>query len=85
MPVLPEETPVLVVNAAKLRERIRAYQSFGALYYPVKSNSACEVIALVRDSGCNFLTSCGYYLEKVTAAGVAGNAILYDNCIAAED
>ncbi|MDR2158918.1 MAG: hypothetical protein LBP23_02495 [Treponema sp.] len=85
MPVLPEETPVLVVNAEKLRERIRAYQGFGTLYYPVKSNSAREVLALVRESGCNFLVSCGYYLEKAAAAGVAGDAVLYDNCVAAED
>ena len=85
MPVLPEETPVLVVDAKKLNERIRAYQTFGTLYYPVKSNSAGEVIALVRDAGCNFLANCAHYLDKVTAAGVPGEAVLYDNCAAGRD
>lgn len=86
MAVLPEEeTPVLVVDAKKLRERVRAYQAFGTLYYPVKSNSAGEVIALVRDGGCNFLVNCLPYLDRVTAAGVPGEAVLYDNCAAGGD
>jgi diaminopimelate decarboxylase len=83
MPDLPEEeTPVLVVDAKKLNERIRAYQRFGTLYYPLKSNSAGEVIAIVKNARCRFLVSCAYYLEKLKAAGVAGELILYDNCIA---
>jgi ornithine decarboxylase len=86
MAVVPEaETPVLVVDAKKLRERIRAYQAFGTLYYPVKSNSAGEVIALVRDAGCNFLAGCLRYLDKTAAAGVPGEAVLYDNCAAGGD
>lgn len=86
MPDLPEEeTPVLVVDAKKLNERIRAYGSFGTLYYPVKSNSAGEVLAVVKNARCRFLVSCAYYLEKLRAAGVAGELILYDNCIAGKD
>jgi ornithine decarboxylase len=43
------------------------------------------VIELVEKRGCNFLVSCSYYLEKLSAAGIAGDAILYDNCIAGRD
>jgi diaminopimelate decarboxylase/aspartate kinase len=86
MPDLPEEeTPVLVVDAKKLNERIRAYQSFGTLCYPVKSNSAGEVLTIVKNARCRFLVSCVYYLEKLRAAGVGGELILYDNCIAGKD
>jgi ornithine decarboxylase len=86
MPVLPEEeTPALVVNSQKLNEHIKEYQKVGTLYYPVKSNSAPEVLELVRKGGCNFLVSCIYYLEKLSAAGIAGGAVLYDNCIAGKD
>jgi diaminopimelate decarboxylase/aspartate kinase len=86
MPDLPEEqTPVLVVDAKKLNERIRAYRSFGTLYYPVKSNSAGEVLAIVKNARCRFLVSCVYYLEKLRAAGLGGELVLYDNCIAGKD
>jgi diaminopimelate decarboxylase len=86
MPALPEEdTPALIVNAEKFNKRIREYQKFGTIYYPVKSNSAREVLELVKSSGCNFLVSCIYYLEKAMAAGAAGGAVLYDDCIAGKD
>jgi diaminopimelate decarboxylase len=83
--IADEDTPVLAVDSKKLRERIGEYQKIGTLYYPVKSNSAREVVELVREGGCNFLVSCPYYLEKVHAAGIAGDAVLYDNCAAGGD
>jgi diaminopimelate decarboxylase len=83
--IADEDTPVLAVDSKKLNERIREYQKIGTLYYTVISNSAREVVELVRKGGCNFLVSCIYYLEKLNAAGIAGDAVLYDNCAAGRD
>jgi diaminopimelate decarboxylase len=76
------ETPVLVVDSGKFAGIASAYQKLGKIYYPVKSNSAPEVLDLVKKAGCDFLVSCPYYLDKLRAAGVEGGKILYDNCIA---
>lgn len=77
-----DKTPALVLHREPFLRLLREYQKIGRVFYPVKSNSAREILTLVRDSGAGFLVSCPFYLDALIGLGVGADKILYDNCAA---
>ncbi|MDR3170921.1 MAG: hypothetical protein LBU17_04740 [Treponema sp.] len=80
MEKMQKNTPALVLDAGRFKSLLEEYKKLGTVYYPVKSNSSAEIIALLREAGCGFLVSCAYYLDKLLSLGLAPEHILYDNC-----
>jgi ornithine decarboxylase len=80
MEKVKKNTPALVLDAGRFMSLLEDYKKLGTIYYPVKSNSSAEIIALLREAGCGFLVSCAYYLDKLLSLGLAPEHILYDNC-----
>jgi ornithine decarboxylase len=79
-----QETPCLVVDSQlftrQLDELINCFP-YAKTYYAVKANPAPELLAILRDKGCNFDVASRYELDKVMALGVTGDRVSFGNTI----
>jgi len=79
-----KDTPCLIVDLAKIRERYRALQKhmpYAKVFYAVKSNPINEVVKTLADLGSCFDVATIYELNQVLALGVSPDRISYGNTI----
>ena len=79
-----QETPCLVFDTATFTRQLDNLMGcfpYAKTYYAIKANPADELLAILRDRGCNFDVASRYELDKVLAMGVGGDRVSYGNTI----
>jgi ornithine decarboxylase len=79
-----QETPCLVFDTATFTRQLDNLMGcfpYAKTYYAIKANPADELLAILRDRGCNFDVASRYELDKVLAMGVTGDRVSYGNTI----
>jgi len=78
-----EYTPRLIIFKKSLENLLKKYKNIGKIYYPIKTNSARELVQIISTNDCGFSVNCPYYLHfLVDECQIAADTILYDNCAA---
>ena len=79
-----QETPCLVFDTATFTRQLDNLMGcfpYAKTYYAIKANPADELLAILRDRGCNFDVASRYELDKVLAMGAGGDRVSYGNTI----